>query len=227
MSLTMLPPLTDFFALLGLGLVLCAWQSRLLRSLHMRPSVRGWLLAGVFALLWIPVGAAHIPLLAYVRGISSDLSITFVVLACLALWRGFGDGPFADQYKREIRAVFISVAIAAVFLYPLALGWGNWDAYRPGWGSFGMLAGVLLAGLLALGLGLRLLPLLLAVAVLAWTAGLMESGNLWDYLFDPWLAVASIFQVLKMAFIGFYWLVGPVKRRPAADKTAVTDASAT
>lgn len=196
----MLPPVTDVFALLGLDLALCAGFLRLLRLMPIGGKGCRYLLAVTFLLLWIPVGAAHIPLLAYVRGISSDLSVTLVALACVSLLRAFDYGLLPDHYKRETRAVFVSVAIAAVFLYPLALGWGNWDAYRPGWGSVGMLACVLLTGLLGLAIGLRLLPLLLALALLTWTFGLMESSNLWDYLFDPWLAVASLFQVLKMGF---------------------------
>ena len=196
----MLPPWTDLFALLSLDLALCAGFLRFLRLTPIGQNGCRYLLAGAFLLLWMPVGAAHIPLLAFVRGISSDLSVTLVALACIYLLRGFGCGLLTNHYKHETRAVFVSVAIAAVFLYPLALGWGNWDAYRPGWGSIGMLVGVLLTGLFALGAGLRLLPLLLVLALLAWTVGLMESGNLWDYLFDPWLAVASLFQVLKMGF---------------------------
>lgn len=196
-----LPPWTDLFALTGLALVLCAWVLRLSRPLSLARSWLGWLLAGLFVLLWIPVGTAAIPVVAYVRGISSDLSITLVVVACLALWRGLsGDLP-GNPGRREMRAVFAAVAVAAVFLYPMSLGWGNWDAYRPGWGSYGMLSGLLVTGLLALSLGLRLLPLLLALAVLAWTAGLMESRNLWDYLLDPWLAFASLYQVLKMGVL--------------------------
>lgn len=200
MSLSLLPPLTDLFALTGLALVLCAWFLRLSQPLSLARSWTGWLLAGLFVLLWIPVGTAAIPVVAYVRGISSDLSITLIALACLALWRGFSGARTGESDRREMRAVFVVVAIAATCLYPLALGWGNWDAYRPGWGSYGMLSGVLVTGLVALSLGLRLLPMLLALALLAWTAGLMESGNLWDYLFDPWLAFASVFRVLKMGF---------------------------
>lgn len=196
-----LPPWTDLFALTGLALVLCAWVLRLSRPLFLARAWLGWLLAGLFVLLWIPVGTAAIPVVAYVRGISSDLSITLVVVACIALWRGLsGDLP-GNPGRREMRAVFAAVAVAAVFLYPMSLGWGNWDAYRPGWGSYGMLSGLLVTGLLALSLGLRLLPLLLALAVLAWTAGLMESRNLWDYLLDPWLAFASLYQVLKMGVL--------------------------
>jgi len=210
MSLALLPPLTDLFALTGLALVLCACVLRLSQPLSLARSWAGCLLAGLFVLLWIPVGTAAIPVVAYVRGISSDLSITLVVLACLALWQSLGGELPGDHDRREIRVVFAVVAIAAVFLYPMSLGWGNWDAYRPGWGSHGMLFGLLVAGLLALSVGLRLLPLLLALALLAWTAGLMESRNLWDYLLDPWLAFASLYKVLKM---GVAALRGRVKRR--------------
>jgi hypothetical protein len=45
--------------------------------------------------------------------------------------------------------------------------------------------------------GLRLLPMLVAVALLAWRFGVLESTNLWDYLIDPWLATAALFQCMK------------------------------
>jgi hypothetical protein len=45
--------------------------------------------------------------------------------------------------------------------------------------------------------GLRLVPLLIGLALTAWSLGLMESANLWDYLLDPWLAVASVVQCLQ------------------------------
>jgi hypothetical protein len=36
------------------------------------------------------------------------------------------------------------------------------------------------------------LPALVALALLAWSLDLMESGNLWDYLLDPWLSVFAL-----------------------------------
>jgi hypothetical protein len=59
--------------------------------------------------------------------------------------------------------------------------------------------------------GLRLLPVLVALALLAWTLGLLESTNLWDYLLDPWLAAAAIFQCMR-------WVAGQLRTRwrPAA-----------
>ena len=209
----MLPPLTDVFALLGIGLVVGAGSLRLLnigsgRFGPAQPWTK-WTVAACFALLWIPVGAAGLPLLAYIRGVSSDLSITFVALACASLlmqWRGKPVIPV-----RERSAVFYAVAIGAIFLYPLALGLGDWDAYRPGWGSPGMLLVLLVLIVGCMARGLRLLPVLTALALLAWTAGVLESANLWDYLIDPWLAAGAIFYCVKASVVKLLVRFGLVK----------------
>lgn len=188
-------PLTDLLALLGIDLVLCAGCLRLLGRKHGSTRWAKGLTAICFVLLWIPSGAAHLPLLAYIRGISSDLSITLVALACLLLCqRLFGFSAIARREKMALNGV---LAAAALFLYPLALGWGDWDAYRAGWGSYGMYAALLALSLLSWLRGLRLLPVLVGLSLLAWSAGLMESSNLWDYLIDPWLAMAAFFQCMK------------------------------
>ena len=193
----MFPPLTDFVALLGINLVLCAGC---LRLLSWRLGVTRWAKWGTavfFVALWCPVGPALLPIVAYLRGISSDPSMTLVTLACLALFRSVSGFPAIE--KREQLAVFAAVAAAALFLYPLALGWGDWDAYRLGWGAPGMWVALLLVSLVCWLQGLRLLPMLVALALLAWTAGLLESTNLWDYLLDPWLAIIAIFQCAMTA----------------------------
>jgi hypothetical protein len=196
----MLPALTDFVALAGIALVACAACLQLpgltSRS-DGRANAKGRWLAGIcFVVMWIPVGAPQLLVAAYIRGVISDFSVSLVVLAALGLSaRLFGLRLFD---KREHRAVFYAVAAAALFLYPLALGWGDWDAYRLGWGSVAMWAGLLLLCVVCWVAGLRLLPLLIALAVASWTVQLMESTNLWDYLFDPWLAGAAIFKSLAV-----------------------------
>jgi hypothetical protein len=200
----MLPPLTDLVALLGIGLVLCAGC---LRLLSWRRGVTPWVkgvTAACFVLMWLPLGAAQLPLVAYVRGISSDLSITLLALVCIGMvrrWRGEG---LMDA--RERMALYGAVAAAALLLYPMALGWGDWDPYRAGWGAPGMLIGLLAVTLFFWIKGLRLLPVLVALALLAWTMGLLESTNLWDYLLDPWLATAAIFQCVR-------WVAGQLRTR--------------
>jgi hypothetical protein len=200
----MLPPLTDLVALMGIALVLCGGCLRLLDSMRGRSGVVGvirsarsakWVTAICFVVLWCPVGAARLPLVAYIRGISSDLSITLVALACLNLrQRLLG---LAAVELRERMAVSVVVAVAALFLYPLALGWGDWDIYRTGWGAPGMWVGLLILSLFCWAQGLRLVPILVALALLAWRFGILESNNLWDYLMDPWLAFAALFQCMK------------------------------
>lgn len=198
----MLPPLTDFVALLGIVLVLCAgclYLLKLKRGLAnaTRAQVR-WLVAACFVVLWLPAGSAHLPIAATIRGFTSDLSISLVGLACLYLCHGLsGLSGFRELAKRERSALFIAVAASALFLYPIALGWGDWDAYRPGWGSAGMWAGLLLVSAACWVAGLRLLPMLIALALLSWTFHLMESTNLWDYLLDPWLAIGALFYCAK------------------------------
>lgn len=192
----MFPPLTDFVALFGLDLVLCAGCLRLFSVSGMHLRRKKALTLTCFLLLWFPVGGAQLPVLAYIRGVSSDLSITLVVLACLGLRQRLSGRGVHDS--REHTAVLTVVAVAALFLYPLALGWGDWDAYRPGWGAPGMWAILLLLSLLAWARGLRLLPTLIGLALLAWTAGVLESTNLWDYLMDPWLAIFAIFHCASL-----------------------------
>lgn len=183
-------------ALLGIDLVLCGAVLHLLTGRFAATWQVKWAVAIFFVFLWLPVGPSHLPMLAYVRGVTSDLSITLVVLACLNGWRCICRLP--PMAWRETMGVNAFVAVAAVFLYPLALGWGDWDAYRLGWGSFGLWISLLAISGGAWFSGLRVLPVLIGLALLGWAAGLMESSNLWDYLVDPWLAIAALVQCVKV-----------------------------
>ena len=190
----MFPPLTDFVAMAGIVLVACAVCLRLyglvFTTTDLADAKSRWLVGICFVVMWIPLGVAHLPVAAYVRGVTSDFSVSLVVLATLNLFSRLFSLKLFD--RRERQAVFYGVAATALFLYPLALGWGDWDAYRLGWGSAAMWAGLLLVCVVCWVAKLRLLTLLIGLAMVSWTAQLMESTNLWDYLFDPWLATAAI-----------------------------------
>lgn len=186
-------------ALLCIDLVLCAGLLRLLSCRHGVTPWAKWSATLVFVLLWCPVGTAHLPLVAYVRGISSDLSVSLVVMACLGMYQRLFGARLALLNDRERSATSLVVSAGALLLYPFALGWGDWDSYRLGWGAPGMWAALLALSIAYWGMGLRLLPLLIALGMLAWAAGLLESTNLWDYLMDPWLVGGAIFQCLKVA----------------------------
>ena len=209
-----LPPLNDLVALLGIDLVLCAAGLRLVSGLRGNTRWAGWAMLACFVVFWIPVGVSHLPRLAYVRGISSDLSMTLVALACLALGQRLFGLPSLPR-RNEI-ALSGVIVMAAVVLYPTALGWGNWDAYRLGWGSFYLLGVLLALAIIFLFNGLRLLPALVGLALLAWVAGLMESTNLWDYVIDPWLAVGATIQCITAAAKA---VMGRYRRRPTAGRS--------
>ena len=192
-----MPPLNDLMALLCIDLVLCAGLLRVLSWRHGVTPWAKWATAIFFVLMWCPVGTAHLPLVAYVRGISSDLSISLAIIACMGmLQRLSGVRLVSDRERNSMNLAFTA---GALLLYPFALGWGNWDSYRLGWGSDGMWGALFMLSLVCWGRGLRLLPMLIAIGLLAWAAGILESTNLWDYLIDPWLAGGAIFQCFKMA----------------------------
>ena len=186
--------LTDAFALCGWALVICATALYLQYFLVARRSLLRVL--AVFIALLIPVFGAGLPLTAFFRGVGGDLSTTLLALSVWSLsYRLLGT---VTINKRELTVLMAAISAAALLLYPTALGWGDWDAYRLGWGSWWLLLALLALCGVSTGLGLRVLPALMALALLAWSFGLMESNNLWDYLFDPWLsAFALVFVFIK------------------------------
>lgn len=189
--------LTDAFALASMAVALCAAALRFGRFRRSTGSVNARakaLVVLLFVLLLVPLPGVGMPLAGYFRGIIGDLSTTLLALSAWSLGsRLFGISSIS---RRDRIALLAMVAAAAVLLYPTALGWGNWDAYRLGWGSWWFLSALLAASAGAAWIGLRVLPAMVALALLAWSAGLMESGNLWDYLLDPWLSAFALGFVL-------------------------------
>ena len=189
--------LTDAFAMLGVALVVCSGVVSVARFGHLKiivpsPWVRV-MTAVVFIALLVPRPGPDIPLAAFFRGLSGDLSITLVVMCVWSLCRRLGG--LAAISERERTALMVLVAAGALLLYPTSLGWGNWDAYRLGWGSWWLWTALLLLCGFSWLMGLRLVSAMVSLALLAWCFGLNESGNLWDYLMDPWLSVFAVFFV--------------------------------
>jgi hypothetical protein len=187
---------TDLTGLAGIALALAAACRVLLwrTSLEGRAAVA---VAGlVFVLLLLPFG--ELPLAAYVRGMTGDLSITTLVLiACVVVWRTVLPKQSVGRPTGEL---LLLVAVAAGVLYPLALGAASYDSYRWGYGEPLFLGVLLMIALASAALRVPLVTLSISLAVLAWSVGWYESGNLWDYLIDPLLAVYSVFALLLMNF---------------------------
>ena len=156
-------------------------------------------LAGCFVLILVPF--TGLPLAGYVRGATGDLSITTQVLLWSALLR-----PWLPNYllaTKAHRALLVLIAASAVFLYPMAMGWGMSDPYRQGYGEpFFLTAWLILASLAWLHRS-YLITFCISLATLAWSIGWFESDNLWDYLIDPFVAIYALSSLA----------IGLIKRR--------------
>lgn len=184
---------TDATGLFGCALAITVLAARLPLIARLIPQYRAWVLGGIFIAALVPAGS--IALAGYVRGITGDLSITALLLLGASLLRTLTGWP--GLYGRD-KLLLLAVVAAAVF-YPMALGWGGYDPYRLGYGSNGLLAGLLLLALLAGWKGYSAITFVLSAAVLAWSLGWYESTNLWDYLLDP---LVSIYALVALALQG-------------------------
>jgi hypothetical protein len=151
------------------------------------------LVCTVVLVVLLPIGG--LPLAAYVRGWMGDLSITSLVLLTLTILRmllGWGLSDSRTKYS-----LFILIVLAALGLYPMALGIGFFDPYRLGYGNPWFMGGLLLLALIACFRQFQVVALTITLAVLAWCVGWYESSNLWDYLLDPLLAIYAVGALVR------------------------------
>jgi len=153
------------------------------------------LMVAVFVLSLIPFGT--MPIAAYVRGVTGDLSITTLVLLWCALLRPWCGCVTVEAKHR--RALLILIALAALALYPMALGVGAYDPYRLGYGDPLFVSALLLLALAAWFWKSTLIALCIAFATLAWAVGWYESNNLWDYLLDPFVSIYALCAIIIQA----------------------------
>jgi len=191
-----MPSFTDLTGLAGIALALAALCALVLRRVPVAQRVAASAAGFVFVLLLLPL--AELPLAAYVRGMTGDLSISTLLLLAYAAAQQAGGWPPQDV-PRRIGAWLLPVLAAAV-LYPLALGAAPYDSYRWGYGEPWFLALLLALAVAGTALRMPLVAVSISLAVLAWGLGWYESGNLWDYLIDPLLAIYAVFSCLSACF---------------------------
>ena len=194
-----MPNFTDLTGLSGVAVAAAAAVSLLpgiagfskSRLARMRLAV---LQVVVFALMLIPFG--DMPPAAYLRGMTGDLSITTLVLLGCAMLRPWM-GCAADRQRLALLGL---IALSALAFYPMALGAGAYDPYRLGYGSVQFVVVLLLLALAAWSRGQAMIALCIALAMLGWASGWYESGNLWDYLIDPFVSIYALAAMVNYFF---------------------------
>lgn len=168
--------------------------------------MRGWkgavIAAALAGIVSIMPFFGHVPRY-WLSGLTPNISVPLFALLVLSITERAGSPPVFRT--REWHAAFLFGAIAALLLYPSALGLGlpSLDVYSVGWPwlawghslvLFGAVAGV--AALLVW--WANRFGWILAGTALLYLTGLQESRNFWDYLLDPLYAVVSLLWVVKL-----------------------------
>jgi len=147
------------------------------------------MLANLF--FW-PLGLGiELPLSAYVRGVTGDLSIVTMLLLWTSLLLASRPVPLAFKF---------ALVFVAIGFYPFALGLGMTDPYAWGYGSIPFFIAVLFFALLCGLANWSKGVWIIAIAILAWAAHWHESANLWDYLLDPFLAIWALVAIFGALF---------------------------
>jgi hypothetical protein len=186
----MMTPYLQLIALLEMSLtcaVVLITLSQKLSSKEIPFVIR--LLAAVLLvnLFFWPLGMSlELPLSAYVRGVTGELSIVTMLL----LW-----SSILPAAKKTPLGFKVSVALIAIVFYPLALGLGMLDPYAWGYGSIGLLIAIIFFAIVCGLAGWTQGVWILSFAIIAWAAHWHESANLWDYLLDPILAIWALLAI--------------------------------
>lgn len=184
---------TDITGLAGIAFAIAAFALRLPVAARLQAKQRAWLAGALVIAAVLPFGGLSVA--EFVRGIAGDLSIITLALLSLAV---LGKARIADDQKFYLLTF---VAIAALALYPFALGLGMFDPYRLGFGDLWFIAGLLLVALTAWLRLYTLIALSISLAVLAWSVGWYESNNLWDYLLDPWVSIYALSAMIRLGWV--------------------------
>ncbi len=144
-------------------------------------------------LFFWPLGMSlELPLSAYVRGVTGDLSIVTLLL----LW-----SSALPSAKKTPLGFKVPLALIAIAFYPLALGLEMLDPYGWGYGSIGLLIAVILFAIIYGLAGWIKGVWIISFAMIAWAAHWHESANLWDYLLDPFLAIWALFAIPNAIYL--------------------------
>lgn len=186
---------TDATGLVANAIAIVAVSAKMLGVFPLARLRLGGILAAIFIAMLLPIG--ELPLAGYLRGAIGDLSIT----SLLFLFGVLSQSLHGWTIPPDRNKLLLLTVLAAIVFYPLALGWGDFDPYRLGYGSNGFLGCLMGLALLAIWGGMPTIASAIALAVLAWSAGWYESTNIWDYLFDPLVAIYASVAIIRQGIL--------------------------
>ena len=188
------------FGLLGSLLLMIALLLHLIRPLHLKPHSLTWILLLTASAVCIPIN--QLAIVAYLRGIISDLSITSMLLLSLFIAKPYIGRVMMDSRSEQC---LIRILLCTGFIvYPSALGLLPWDSYTLGYGHLGALFILAVLGIyLAIQANWSVLAILL-IALYAYWFGLLASTNLWDYLIDIWLFLFILIRIILTVLFKFF-----------------------
>ena len=192
----MITPYLQLIALLEMSLtcaVVLVILAQKLSSIEIPLSVRLLAVLVLGNLFFWPLGMSmELPLAAYVRGVTGELSVVTMLL----LW-----SSVIPSNQKTPLGFKVPLALIAIAFYPLALGLGMIDPYAWGYGSIGLLIAVILFAIICGIAGWIKGVWIISFAMIAWAAHWHESANLWDYLLDPFLAIWALIAIPKSIYL--------------------------
>jgi len=179
--------LMQTFALIEISIssaIIMIWLLKTIFQINLPFAARSILLILLGNIFFWPFGFfMELPLAAYVRGVTGDLSIVSMVLLWSSLLPTDKSNPIAFK---------VAIGLVAIAFYPLALGFSMFDPYVWGYGSIGFLIAVLVFAVICGLANWQKGVWIIALAIVAWSFHWHESTNLWDYLLDPFLGIWAI-----------------------------------
>jgi hypothetical protein len=192
----MITPYLQLIALLEMSLtcaVVLVILAQKLSSIDIPFSVRLLAVLLLGNLFFWPLGMSmELPLAAYVRGVTGELSVVTMLL----LW-----SSVIPSNQKTPLGFKVPLALIAIAFYPLALGLSMLDPYAWGYGSIGLLIAVILFAIICGLAGWIKGVWIISFAMIAWAAHWHESANLWDYLLDPFLAIWALIAIPKAIYL--------------------------
>ena len=151
----------------------------------------GWRLTLILALVSLFIAVVQVgglPLFRWLISFNANFSITLTsILFSKIIETSFGI-KLLD--KNAFLTCWIFSLTAGVILYPMALGLSRFDPYQAGWGFSWLFVALFGVTIMLLIMKNRFAVVLIA-AISAYNLRLLESTNLWDYLVDPLIVMAS------------------------------------